>query len=71
MDNDLLAEVMVGYLNDLTPEECVTLQKLAEWRVEHDVVQVVPFQPLERYADCMVGSAFEWLGLYRSPRLAA
>ncbi|RYG58777.1 MAG: hypothetical protein EON60_12350 [Alphaproteobacteria bacterium] len=71
VDNDLLAEVMVGFLNDQTPEECMTLQHLAEWRVEHDIVNVFPFQPVERYADCMVCSAFEWLGLNQSRQIAA
>ena len=71
VNEDLLADVMVGFLNLQTPAECTTLQHLAEWRVERDVVNVVPLQPVDRYVDAMMGRAFEWMGLYAAPMQAA
>lgn len=71
VDEDLLADVLVGFLNLQTPAECATLHHLAEWRVERDVVSVLPFQPLDRYVDAMMGRAFEWLGLHAQPMHAA
>jgi hypothetical protein len=58
--DELLADVLVGYLNLMTEEECPRLRGLADWRVSHQPVRVLSVGPEQEFADALVGRAFAW-----------